>query len=337
MKSGATVVGPKPEQDPGLRDYPRRDAQVKVIADELWGRTASGVTDRKFGKGRVIHGIAPRAVLAQLGVPPDFLCAGGQPDAFVDWIHRSTPEAELYYLVNRRGRAEKLSAVFRVDGRRPELWDPVTGSVRELGAFEHKDGRTSLPLHLDPWGSLFVVFRRLEPGRLGPLPGKQNFPEWRPVQELDGPWEVDFDPRWSGPGKVTFDKLEDWTQRPEDGIRYYSGTAAYRKVFSMRQPGRDLFLDLGRVKELARVKLNGRDLGVVWCHPWRVDVSGAIQAGENHLEIEVVNLWPNRLIGDADQPANRRVTRTNIGGFQKGARLLESGLLGPVTLQTMAR
>jgi hypothetical protein len=156
---------------------------------------------------------------------------------------------------------------------------------------------------------------------------------------LSGPWEVAFDPKWGGPEHVTFATLEDWSRRPEDGIRFYSGTAVYRRTFDAPklQRGQRMFLDLGAVKSLARVRLNGHDLGVVWCAPWRVEISRRVKASGNHLEVAVANLWPNRLIGDQSRPAEQRVAWTTWNPFQKDSPLLESGLLGPVTLRTESK
>ena len=162
----------------------------------------------------------------------------------------------------------------------------------------------------------------------------RNVPELVKVAELPGPWELSFDPKWGGPAQVTFDKLEDWTHRSEEGVKFYSGTAVYRKSFvapSVRADGR-YYLDLGLVKNLARIKLNGRDLGVLWCAPWRVDISAAVKPGPNELEVSVANLWPNRLIGDKGRPASERVTSTTWNPFTPDSPLLESGLLGPVVL-----
>ncbi|MCX6926226.1 MAG: glycosyl hydrolase, partial [Verrucomicrobia bacterium] len=162
----------------------------------------------------------------------------------------------------------------------------------------------------------------------------RNFPQAKKVAELAGSWEVAFDPKWGGPERVTFASLEDWSKRPEDGIRFYSGTAIYRKTFDRPTvPHRQrMYLDLGVVKNLARVRLNGHDLGVVWCAPWRVDITDAVKAKDNQLEIAVANLWPNRLIGDQTLPPEKRLTSTTWNPFTKDSPLLESGLLGPVAL-----
>jgi hypothetical protein len=209
---------------------------------------------------------------------------------------------------------------------------------------------------------MFVVFRKSCPESGGRGQNKdKNFITLNPAQEITGPWTVQFDPQWFYPtdglsgdpakGLMTFDKLEDWTQRSEPAVKHFSGTAVYRKSFDFAPDVRAqesgvgktntdlrslttdlsarLYLDLGVVKESARVKLNGKDLGVVWCHPWRVEISKAVKPGENQLEIEVVNLWPNRLIGDSGLPAPQRRTRTNMPLNAKG-KFLPSGLLGPV-------
>ena len=183
--------------------------------------------------------------------------------------------------------------------------------------------------------------------------GEVNFPELKPIQELSGAWEVAFDSKWGGPEKITFDALQDWTARPEPGIKYYSGIATYRKTINLAEtPKGKMYLDLGVVHDMARVRLNGQDLGVVWCAPWRVDVTGAIKAGDNQLEIEVVNRWANRLIGDK-QPADANVRALECPpGFLGGqaikagrytysmhdpyiaqSPLDPSGLIGPVTLR----
>lgn len=180
-----------------------------------------------------------------------------------------------------------------------------------------------------------------------------------PPIQLDGPWEVRFDPRWGGPERVTFNPLEDWSRRPEDGIRYYSGTALYRKNFSLNARPSTLhrtYLDLGKVAVMAEVKLNGRDLGILWKPPFRMDVTDTLKAGENQLEVKVVNLWINRMIGDEQLPDDSerkgdgtlkawpawvnegkpspagRYTFTSWRLWKKGDPLQESGLLGPVTL-----
>ena len=158
---------------------------------------------------------------------------------------------------------------------------------------------------------------------------------------ITGPWNVSFDPKWGGPKEVLFASLDDWSKRAEPGIKYYSGTAVYRTAFNVPDGivsgGKRYYLDLGAVKNLARVRINGHDLGVTWCYPWRVDATSAVKTGQNNLEIEVVNLWPNRLIGDSLLPPQERLTSTTYDPYRKDSPLLPSGLLGPVTLLEHAR
>ncbi|MCX6873683.1 MAG: hypothetical protein NTW21_07725 [Verrucomicrobia bacterium] len=182
-----------------------------------------------------------------------------------------------------------------------------------------------------------MVFR--EPTPLTKADGI-NFPQFKPLQELTGPWALGFDPQWGGPPTAEFNPLVSWTQRPEDGIKFYSGTATYRKTFDhslgtpVNHPATSrLVLDLDAVRDLANVRLNGRNLGIVWTAPWQLDITDAVKPGTNALEIRVTNLWPNRLRGDLARPVEQRLTSTNITADRIPA-LLSSGLLGPVRIVT---
>ena len=339
VEAGATVVGPKPERAPGLTGYPQCDAQVKKLADELWGEVdGQKVKERKVGRGRIVWGKNLLEILAADHIPPDFDCRSRSRDANVDFIHRTCDAAEIYFISNQMNRPEKAECVFRVCGKQPEIWDAVTGERWEASDFQQKDGRTIVPLEFAPRQSWFVVFRK-PAGQ--PKPGQGNFPILTTAGELTGSWTVRFDPKWGGPQSVVFGQLEDWTKRPEPGIKYYSGKATYEKTFDLpdasRRPGKRLYLDLGKVKNVAEVRLNGKDLGVVWTAPWHVEITGAVQPTDNKLQIDVVNLWPNRLIGDAALPPEKRLTVTNVAKFKKDSPLLESGLLGPVTLRVAGR
>jgi hypothetical protein len=255
----------------------------------------------------------------------------------LDWIHRRAGATDIYFVANISTRDVSARAAFRGDGRKPELWDAVTGRVCPAPEYTTEKGCTVVPLKFVARQSLFVVFRKGASARA--KGSAYASAETQLIKDLTGSWEVAFNPDWGGPRSVRFEQLEDWTKRPEEGIHYYSGTATYRKQFELppseaQRLRSTAFLDLGVVKNLARVRLNGHDLGVVWTAPWRVEISGAVKAGANDLEIEVVNLWPNRLIGDARLPKEQRRTVTNVEKFNKpNAALLESGLLGPVTVR----
>jgi hypothetical protein len=249
----------------------------------------------------------------------------------LDWIHRRAGDVDIYFVASRWDAKEKVDCTFRVAGKQPELWNPVTGEIRDAVAFRQVDGRTVVPLEFSPRESVFVVFRR-------PVAGDgaaaSNYPAIRTIAEISGPWDVIFDPKWGAPAQVTFEALTDWTRRPESGIRHYSGTAVYRKKFNLAPSSGKRWLNLGVVREIASVRLNGVDLGVVWTRPARVEITPSVRSGENELEITVVNLWPNRLIGDASQPKDQRLTETNIQKFSAATPLYPSGLLGPVVIET---
>ncbi len=334
VAAGMTVIGPKPTQTPGLAGYPGCDRQVQLDANDLWGDCdGRTVKEHAFGKGRVVWGVPPREVLARGGVAPDFE-HDGDAETFLDWIHRSEASREIYFLVNRKDREELRTCTFRVSGRRPQIFDPVTGDIRDARAFVQSGGRTSLPLVFAPFGSIFVIFeRKIAETQNGA--GRTNGEVLAPATTISGPWSVRFDPRWGGPASVQFPELVDWTQRPEDGIKYYSGTATYSNTFPLKaKSGQRVFLDLGDVKDVAEVRVNGRKAGIAWTRPYRVEITSAVHAGENKLEIDVVNLWPNRMIGDGPLPPEKRFTVTNIPTYyeHKPHTLLPSGLLGPVTV-----
>src|ERR1035437_6081590 len=299
VAGGAVVLGPKPEHTTGIGD----DNTVRSIASEIWPKVHANQT--------------ARALLEARGVLPDF-----EGPADTDYVHRRAGATEIYFV--RNGKPDALDAVFtlRVKGKTPELWHPDSGLIEDAPAYEcTADGRTRLPLALEPNGSVFAVFRGAGTGRKAPAP-------W----PVSGPWTVRFTPGWGAPAQATFDKLLSWSEHPDPGIRYYSGTARYATRVDL-PAGREWTLDLGEVREIAEVWLNGKPLGILWKKPFTVKLGPAARAGANELEIEVVNLWPNRLIGDQQLPPEKRLTNTNITKFTADSPLMPSGLLGPVVLR----
>jgi len=319
VEAGAAVTGPAPVEDSGLLDYPRCDEEIRALAGRLWG-----------SKGGIIDGIPVREILARKKIRPDFEYTGDE-DTWLDFIHRTTPEADIYFITNRHGRMVRSDCSFRISGSSPQLWDPVHGKIKAKINYRQAGGRVVVPLKFEAFQSWFVVFPRSS-SLAGP-DSRENFPDQRLLQELTGAWDVAFDPQWGGPDHVVFGRLQDWSLSDDPRIRYYSGKAVYTKEFNFKAvAGAAVFLDLGAVKNIARVAVNGKDLGIVWTAPWQIDISSALRGGSNQLRIEVINLWPNRLIGDAGLPAEKRLTHTNIA-FKSDAPLLSSGLLGPVTLK----
>jgi hypothetical protein len=360
VKAGATILGVKPEDAPGLAGYPASREEVRRVAEELWGSDeAAGRKGRTCGLGRVFWGVPEKPaqgtsgcgvaaylscarelqVLRDMRLAPDFeypLSGMENCDNMLAYIHRSLPGIDWYFLSNQAGRPRKENCSFRVMGRQPELWDSLTGEIRKLPAFRELEGRTVVPLEFAAGQSCFLVFRQAVVTGPSALEPRRNFEVLRTLRELTGPWDVSFDPQWGGPPKpVRFNALSDWAGRLEEGIKHYSGKAAYRKEFdlSAKDRPRRIYLALGKVKDLAEVRLNGRNLGVVWCEPWRIEITKAVRTGKNELEIVVANEWVNRLIGDSGQPPENRFTWTTWNPYKPNSPLLESGLLGPVTLQ----
>jgi hypothetical protein len=345
VRNGATVVGPPPENSAELKNYPDCDSQVQKIAAEVWGDLDGKTrTERRYGKGRVIWGKTPREVLLADGINPDFTFTeqDAQPDKF-DYIHRASGGTDIYFVINRSSRTETADLTFRVSGKQPEIWNTVTGEMRDAEAFRQANKCTTLPLKLAPFESCFIVFRKpVSVDAMGR--SQQNFPDVKDSDELSGPWMVKFDPVWGGPGDVEFQQLENWTHRPEEGIRYYSGKATYRKTFDLiredkikagRKEDR-MFLDLGDVRNVAEIRLNGKKAGILWCAPWRVDITALVKKTGNVLEIDVINLWANRVIGDLSLPKEKRFTKTHemfrFGMLRGSTPLIDAGLLGPVKI-----
>ncbi len=343
--NGATVLGPPPEMSAEMKDYSNSDNMVRKIAAEIWG-DLNGTTrvERQYGKGRVIWGKTPREVLLADGVKPDFTYTDQetQPDKF-DYIHRTNAATEIYFVINRTNQKATSDFTFRVSGKQPEIWNVVTGEMHDAKAFNQAGGSTTLPLELDPFDSYFIVFRK--PVSINAAgQSKLNFPKLKRLNELGGSWNVAFDTLWGGPKEVEFPKLVNWIDRPDEGIKYYSGKATYRKTFDLDEEANEnlktgnknkrLLLDLGNVKNVAVVRLNGKKLGILWCAPWRVDITDCVRQSGNLLEVDVINLWANRVIGDLKLPKENRFTKTHerfrFDMIQQNTPLLDAGLLGPV-------
>jgi hypothetical protein len=352
VEGGVTLLGRPPKNSLGLAEYPRTQEEVNTLVSDLWGGTSSAGV-RNVGAGRVIWGQSVEEVLRTDGAVPDLELRNAPREIDIDWIHRRDRNLDIYFLANLTELEVDVEVAFRISGKSPELWDAVSGSIRELPEFREENGRTLLPLRFAAKQSWFVVFRG--PAKRDRRRGARNFPSLTRIGEVSGPWLVSFDKKWGGPENVVFEQLDDWTKRSEPSIRFYSGAATYRNVFKLpRGSSKQVYLELGEVKNLAQVRVNGSDAGIVWTAPWRVDIGKFVRSGDNELEIEVVNLWPNRLIGDGDLPLDQRYTKTNVKTYERKlppgfscwweseclerkksgapAKLLPSGLLGPVVL-----
>lgn len=326
VADGATVIGPKPVHAVGLEGYPASDAKVRALADQLWGPGPSG--ERAHGRGRVIWGRPLKEVLAAKGITPDFVA----PET-LDFTHRRTADADIYFVRNTTKQPVTATARFRVAQRVPEIWDPVAGTMADAPAYTVAAHDVTVPLHFDRDGSTFVVFRRAaQPGSV-----QQPRPAQRNLLTLSGPWTVDFEKDRGAPASVQMTKLDSWTESADPGVKFFAGSARYHQTFQLAaKPAGKVYIDLGDLWTIGEAWLNGKPLGILWTAPFRVDCTSALQPGSNELVVEVTNTWYNRLVGDAKLPPAERITHTNIttSGQRPWAELspLRSGLFGPVRL-----
>jgi hypothetical protein len=324
VEDGAVVAGPKPIDSPSLSDSVD---EFHAIADQLWG---SGTGEHVYGKGMVYGGAVLAETQAALKNLPDFEYTKPQADTNLLFVHRRLPSAEIYWVDHRNSRSETVDASFRVKGMVPELWQPDTG-VREPVTYRTEGERVIVTLPLNAWDAVFVVFRPGNaPSRTVTLPAETR------VAAVEGPWTVKFQPGRGAPDSITLASLSSWHENSDPGVRYFSGTGTYANSIQAPadwfQKGARLWLDLGDVKNVAEVSVNGKSLGIVWRPPFRVDVTDALKPGANALEIRVANLWVNRLIGDAQPGVTTKYTLTTQEFYQANSPLLPSGLLGPVVL-----
>jgi len=572
------VTGPAPLRSASLTDYPNADSNARNIGAGLWGDLdGTRVRERSYGKGRVFQGLPLKDVLKKLTVRPDFEFTSGSGDAPVGYIHRRSGKTDIYFVANRRRQSEDLVCTFRVSGKRPEIWEPDTGKILPVSVYETADDNIRMPLHLDPAGSAFVVFRspatenrvsRVEkdgkylmgceplneakagrypdvkgtftisawvkpevdvslalgegPSSRDPMAVSINFMFYPPSGEavygkghaacgmmagrngisvferpgdnticvlaaempiegwthvalvyrdsapsiyvngrlasegkpsesivhpginepfeipeafymigdmskpelfemavdqrglnalverglpdvaqppvveipgsengevlfwqngvysfkthsggqrrvevsgiddpsyITGPWEVRFPENLGAPEKITLGEPVSLHKHEDPGVKYFSGTATYTSAFDVETDattdGRRLYLDLGRVEVTAQVLVNGKNMGIAWKPPYRVDITDAVHQGENRLEVRVANLWPNRLIGDeqlseentqagdwylkGEAKPGERITFATFRHYNKKSPLLESGLLGPVKIRPAYR
>lgn len=329
VKSGLIVYGPRPVQSPSLMGFPECDNEVKLIASRLWGMIdGKTVSWNSFGKGKVCFGISLDDFLSRSGLMPDVML----PADFV-YTHRKDGDADIYFIANQKKEPYKTEISFRIANKQPEYLDALTGERRILNNYAFQNGRTIIPLEFSPEGSCFIVFRAKTQ-----VPGenKANFPAYSGVQTIEGNWNVKFYGNGHQPFYRTFNQLTDWTLSDDKEVKYFCGKATYTLDFSFggKLPGA-WYINLGRVESLAKVRLNGKEINTLWCYPYRLNVSDFLVNGTNKLEVELVNQWWNRLIGD-EQPGAVRQANVSARLFWKADdKLIPSGLLGPVVLETI--
>lgn len=311
VKAGAKVTGVKPEKSPSLSDDASEFSQ---LVNEIWSHpnvSFSPATE----------------VLESQGIAADVKINNAK--AKILYVHRKTEGSDIYWLDNRSAENNEAEVSFRLSGKLPELWNPQTGKV-DMVSWQIKDGRTVINLKFDPWEAYFIVFQETTK-ELGAIVPKGIETE---IANINTPWQVSFQEKRGAPPSAVFPALSSWSDNADPGIKYFSGTATYRNSFIIKQINKNsrIVLDLGAVKNLAEVIVNGKSLGILWKTPFKLDITDTAKKGKNTLEIRVTNLWVNRLIGDAQPGVKEKITFTTMPFYRPDAPLLPSGLLGPVTL-----
>jgi alpha-L-rhamnosidase len=325
VEDGATLAGPKPADDPSLGDD---HAEFAKLNADLFG---DGSGTHKLGKGTVYAGQSLHDVFHTMNLRPDFDYTKPATDNRLLFVHRKLSDGDVYLVDNRSDNPASVDATFRVAGKLPQLWYAETGKG-EATSYTSADGHTTVPLKLEPWGTVFVIFREKSKAASHTLPAVRE----SELATLDGSWNVSFQPDRGAPANASFEKLISWPDSQDSGIKYFSGTGTYVRTIDASpewfKKGAQIWLDLGDVKNLAQVTLNSRNLAVVWHAPYRVNLTGTLKPGKNELIIKVTNAWVNRLIGDEQPDTKVKYTFADVKPYKADSPLLPSGLLGPVKL-----
>ncbi|WP_373511682.1 glycosyl hydrolase, partial [Persicitalea sp.] len=364
--AGATITGPKPTNVRG---------ESQKLANQLWNRASKyygqngGISTTPALQILQKMNVEPDFDYPDKGSQRLDYMKESKP--LLDFIHHKEEDQDFYFVRNTSDQAVSRLCSFRQNFKVPELWDAVTGEIIPITIFNQKADHIEVPLTFGPHGSYFVVFRpenrkpvyqalaseTTHPPLLGytnkglqflesghyKLIGKTGTKEVEnniQTQRIEGSWDVRFDKNWGAPETVTFPELVSWTESPDKNIQHYSGTGIYSKTFDFKKPTNDgvrVYLDLGKVGKVAEVLLNGQSMGITWAPPYRYDVTEVIKSGENSLEIEVINTWANRIIGDINEGENYTSTNLKVRGSREllwsETPLVPSGLMGPVTIQ----
>jgi hypothetical protein len=316
-KAGARIAGVRPVGSPTLSD---NQQEFDRLVNEIW----------KAGNPKITSAVPLSELLHSYGISPDFAYSKPSDDTKLLFVHRQTNDRDIYWINNRNDRKESIEADFRIDGKEPELWHPENGKTEPV-SYNMANGITRITLNLSPQDAVFVIFKNMTTRKsLQVQPNTEN-----ELAVLSGPWDVHFQANRGAPASANFDELKSFASSDDPGIKYFSGTASYSKTIRVEQNWlankSAIWIDLGDVKNLAEIFVNGKSLGIVWKKPFRAELTGALKAGDNKLEIRVTNLWVNRLIGDA-QPGANKLTFTTMPFYQANSPLQPSGLLGPVRI-----
>ncbi|MBK0381940.1 hypothetical protein I5M32_03125 [Pedobacter sp. SD-b] len=384
-EQGVCIIGDKPISLLGYLHSQQEAEAFNNLVAKIWNRD------------NVYTGYNWAAVLAKANIKSDFEIAGRDD---IEFMHRKAGDDDIYFSYNPDSVSRTFKIKVNIADKEPEIFNPMDGSTLKVAQYQEENGFTNLSISLLPEESFFIVFKPKSKTFIGVKPDKtfenvsfsakpeytikanakangkytialNNGKTWDfEVKNLDAPfaisgkWKVAFNKAQGFGGEVEFENLIDWKDHPKDSIKYYSGTATYYKSFTIKadflKPNQSYVLDLGKVSIVAEVKLNGKNLGVLWMPPFKTDITKYLKAGENKLEIKITNQWSNRLIGDErypkqdggyelegsrptgkmpewytnndPMPPGPRTTFTTAPFYKKDDPLMSSGLLGPVKI-----
>jgi hypothetical protein len=304
-QAGIKIVGNRPSKSPSLSD---NDAEFQKLADEIWKNSNIISVDK-------------------INIQPDVIISGNTNKILFRHRELNSPsggQGAIYWLNNRGDNATNAEVSFRITGKVPELWNPITGKSEKV-SYKIANGRTNISLKFESWDAYFIVFKN----KTTTLSySKPNARTTETIEiNMNKNWKVSFNDK-----SITMDKLSSWTENADTDIKYFSGTATYSNTFTINSSiGGGGAIDLGDVKNIAEVFINGKNVGTAWKKPFKLDITNAIKAGENSIQIKVTNVWVNRLIGDA-QPDAKKTTFTTMPFYRGKEPLLPSGLLSEVKI-----
>lgn len=331
IEDGAVVLGPAPQRSPSYENYPNADQDVSQMANALWSQIDPQTKMARIGKGILMDCIDMTQALQIVQCVPDCKTESNDP---VLYGHRSTEEAEIYFITNQAQNPITINPEFRVTDRQPEYWNAATGEIRSLPSFQQTETGTIVPLKLDTYESAFIVFRKKSSAKPKTIDVNLNFPAHEKVTELSS-WTVSFDKNKRGPSTpLQMNPLKDLTTSENFDIKHYSGTILYQTKFTLEsKPVGKLYINLNDVTAMAKVKINGQYAGGVWTPPYQLDISKYAKEGENNIEVEVTTTWKNRLIGDLNLPEAERKTWLTAQPWKADSPLDKTGLIGPVYIE----
>ena len=320
VRAGVTLTGIKPEMTPSLSDNVE---EFRAIVKEVWESNYKNVSISQM-KMTTLQSM--ESVLQKMNIEPDFTFIKPEEKTEILFVHRKLADQDIYWVNNRNEKVEDVEASFRISGKIPELWNAQTGESEKI-SYKIENGRTIIPLHLESWDAYFIVFKEATKLFNYTVPKTSE----QQILQIETPWAVSFQKGRGAPANTTFNVLKSWTENADSGIKYFSGTASYKNTFTIPLTAKAIYeIDLGEVKNLAEVIINGKSQGIVWKKPFKVKLKDALKVGENTIEIKVTNLWVNRLIGDQQPDVKTKITYTTMPFYRADSPLLPAGLMNPV-------